>query len=279
MRLREIGQDVFDDPGLRSRQRKRQGVNERRDPLPAARQCRRGLGLGKRAQAAQAQVVCQQFFEREALLARVAPLQQLFEIGIGWWAVQVADRVRQRRHAELLRDRWGQQLFGRRLAHRRQRLVGQVTQPALLHAFGRRVDGRQRVVHGGILALAQQPVLGVNHLEAARAAPHLAKTADMHTGLELGLLLAREMKKAQRELATTVADPDQQVAAAAESDLGQQYFAADQATRAGDERADAHELRAVLVAQRQQEQQVLDAVEPELLELPGQRRANALEVR
>ena len=85
------------------------------------------------------------------------------------------------------------------------------------------------------------------------------------------------MKEAQRQLAGAVADAHQQITPAAIGNFGEQNLAADKAARPGDERTDAHELRAILVAQRQQEQQVLDALQAELLELLGQRRADALE--
>ena len=55
--FREIGQDVVDDARLCAGQRKWQIVNERRNALLAIRQRGRPLRLGKRAQAAQAQVV------------------------------------------------------------------------------------------------------------------------------------------------------------------------------------------------------------------------------
>ena len=90
----------------------------------------------------------------------------------------------------------------------------------------------------------------MNHLEAARAPPHFAETAHVHAWLKLGLLLPGEMEEAQGQLAAAVADAHEQVAAAAKRDLGQQHFAADETARAGHERTDAHELRAVLVTQR-----------------------------
>ena len=85
------------------------------------------------------------------------------------------------------------------------------------------------------------------------------------------------MEEAQCELSAAVADADEQVAPAAIRDLGQQYFAADQAAVSRFERADAHELRAVFVAQRQQEQQVLDDMQPELLQLFSEGRTDAFE--
>ena len=65
-----------------------------------------------------------------------------------------------------------------------------------------------------------------------------------------------------------------ELAAAAEDDLGELHLALDRGARAGLERADRRQVRAVLVAQRQQEQQVLGAPHPETLEARGERGAD-----
>ena len=107
----------------------------------------------------------------------------------------------------------------------------------------------------------------MNHFEAGGTASNLAETADVHTGLELRLLLSREVEKAQRELAAAIADAYEQVTASAKRDFGQEDFARDETARTGLQRTDPDELRAILVAQGQQEQQVFDAKEPKFLEL------------
>ena len=66
------------------------------------------------------------------------------------------------------------------------------------------------------------------------------------------------MKEAQRQRARAVADPAQQLAPAAKRDFGELHFAFDDRALADAQRADRHDARAVLVAQRQQEQQILD---------------------
>ncbi len=107
----------------------------------------------------------------------------------------------------------------------------------------------------------------MDHFETDGALADLAETRQSNTGLELRLLLAGKVKEAQRELAAAVTDPHEQVAAAAVYGLGKQYLAADEATCTGFESADSDELRSILVAQRQQKQKVLDALQAEAAEL------------
>jgi hypothetical protein len=98
----------------------------------------------------------------------------------------------------------------------------------------------------------------------------------MHTVLKLRLLLPREMKKAKCELTAAVAYPHEQIASPTVGRFGKQNLTTDETASAGDKRTDLYELRAVLVAQWQQEQQVLDPMQPEFLELFGERRPDTL---
>ena len=100
----------------------------------------------------------------------------------------------------------------------------------------------------------------------------------MDARLKLRLLLAGKMKEAQRKLPAAVTDTDEQVAAAPVGHFSQQHLPRRKAAGSGDQRPDADKLRAVFVAQRQEEQQVLGNEQPELFELLRQRRADAFEV-
>ena len=91
---------------------------------------------------------------------------------------------------------------------------------------------------------------------------------------ELCLLTAGKVKKAQRELPAAIADAHQQVAATAKRGLGQKDLAGHEAALAGNERAELYQLRAVFIAQRQQEQQILDTMEVQPFQFPGERRAH-----
>ncbi len=220
----------------------------------------------------------EQLLESEPLLPRVFATVQQLRVGVGRRAMQAAQCLGKRRQSKLVADRPGQQLPRWRRLHSFQRLAGQVAQAALLDALGCGIDRRQHVVHRGIFRVAQDAVLRVNHFETGAAGAHLPETADVSACLELGVLLPGEMKKTQRELAAAVCDSNQQVAAPAVRRFRQQDFTADQAALPGLQGTDANELGAVLVAQRQEEQQVLDAVQVEPLQLPGKGRPDPGEI-
>ncbi len=101
------------------------------------------------------------------------------------------------------------------------------------------------------------PVFGMHDLESLRPAPHLAKTADAHAASEACLLLRREIKKTQRQKARAIADPAEHLPPAAERNLGEQNLALHCRPLAGEQLAERHHARSILVAQRQQKQQVL----------------------
>jgi hypothetical protein len=114
----------------------------------------------------------------------------------------------------------------------------------------------------------------MDYFETGAPLAYFAETGDPRTGLKLGLLAAREMKEAQGQLAAAVPDAHQEVAATAERRLGEQYLARHQAALAGDESAQLDQLRAVFVAQRQQEQEILDALQVQPFEFLRERRAD-----
>ena len=87
------------------------------------------------------------------------------------------------------------------------------------------------------------------------------------------------MKKPQRQLTTAITDPDQQVTSAAIDGLGEQHFTGDEAAVPRDKRAYLYKLRSVLVAQRQQEQHILNSKKPQLFKSLCERRTNAIEYR
>ena len=274
VRRRHVAEDFLRHALLRARQREWQPFDECVDPVLPAAERRRGLGIRDRAQVLQAEVVRQQFLEREALLARVTARNHQRDVRVGRRPVQVANGFRERGHREFTAYRIGQQLLRRRALHRLQCLTGQAAQPALLHALGRRVDRRERIVDGGILAVAQEPVLRVDHLEAGAALADFAETGHAHTVLELRLLVAREVEETQRELPAAVGDSHEQVAPAAKRRLGEQHFARHQASFAGNQCAQPDELRTVFVAQRQQEQQVFHPLEMQPFEFFRECRAD-----
>ena len=119
----------------------------------------------------------------------------------------------------------------------------------------------------------------MHDLEAQRSAAHFAETANARAARQVGLLRAREIEEAQRQRAGAVGDAAQELAAAAIRHLGELDFAFDHGATAGPHAADLGNLRAVLVARRQHEQQVLHLRDAELRELLGERRAYAAQAR
>jgi hypothetical protein len=96
------------------------------------------------------------------------------------------------------------------------------------------------------------------HLEAATPLARLAEASHANARLKLTLLLARKVKESQRELSAAVTDPDQQVAAAAKRRLGQKHLTRYETPGTSNQSTEPDQLGAILVAQRQQKQQVLD---------------------
>src|SRR5262249_49496076 len=154
-----------------------------------------------------------------------------------------------------------------------QCLADQRPQPALGYALGERVDGGERLLERRAV-LAEPPVLGMHHLEAERPAAHLAEAAQTRAAGEVRLLARGGIEEAQGEHPRAVGDAREQLPAAAVGDLGQLDLALDGGARADLERAEWRDARAVLVAQRQEEQQVRDARDAETREALGECRAD-----
>jgi hypothetical protein len=83
------------------------------------------------------------------------------------------------------------------------------------------------------------------------------------------------MEKPQRQLAGTIANADEQIAATTIDDFREQDLAADETAIAGLQGANFDKACAILVAVRQQEQQVADAEKGKARELFLERRTDA----
>src|ERR1019366_8602733 len=119
----------------------------------------------------------------------------------------------------------------------------------------------------------------MHHLQTLRAAPCLAETPDAYAATQTALLLRGEIKKTQREKPRTVRDPAQHLPSAAEGDLGEQHVALHCGASAWEQLAQRHHARAILVTQRQEEQQVLRGFHTESAQLQGERVADAAQHR
>jgi hypothetical protein len=111
----------------------------------------------------------------------------------------------------------------------------------------------------------------VHDLQALRSAPHFAEATDARPRLSALLLLGREVEESQRQEARAVADPAQHLPAPAQRDLGELHLALHRGALSGAQLAERYHAGPVLVAQRQQEQQVLHGLDAERAQPLGQR--------
>src|SRR5690606_4568930 len=144
--------------------------------------------------------------------------------------------------------------------------------------FRRRID-RRHCPLGGLVVPAERAPLGMDHLEARRTAADLAEAAQPHAAREALLLPGVEVEEAQHERAGAVRDTAQQRPAPPKHDLRQLDRALDEHLLARAKAAERTHLRAVLVALGQEQERVADALDAEPLQLPGQRRADAVQGR
>ncbi len=206
----------------------------------------------------------EQLLERESPLRGMAAGREHVEARIGRRAMHVLQRFVQARKSQLVHDFARQEVGQLAVAHGGERLRGEVAQPSLLHALGDGIDRRQHVLDRLRVRRVRVLVLGVHDLRPVLAAPHLAEAAQARAAHELLLLRAAEMEEAQRQETGAVGEPHQQRAPAAEHDLGELDRALDRGAHAGTQRADRHDVRAVLVARRQPEEEVGDVLDAEV---------------
>lgn len=156
-----------------------------------------------------------------------------------------------------------------------QSLVHQLAQARLGDSLAGRIDGRQ----GGFQFCSgcgvEKPVFGMHQLQARGAGAGLAMAAQAHAAFEGALLGGGKMKEAQGDEPGTVGELAQQAAAAAEYDIGAQYLAFDDGLDARAQGGDGCNPGAVLVAQGQVEQQILDAVDADPRQAGGKLGADA----
>ncbi len=194
--------------------------------------------------------------------------------------VQGGEAIVQRGQAEALtqvfRQVVRQRLGG--LFEQRHGLIDQRPQTCLGKPLGGGVDRCQVVFHRRFTA-TDQTIFRVVDLQTGRAGAGLAKGAHPHAGAKLLLLRRREVEEAQAEDAAAVTQSYQQAAAATADHVGGGYLALDHRLVSPPQGGDGGDPGAVLVAQRQVKQQVLDSLHLEPGQLQGQRLADPLERR
>jgi hypothetical protein len=207
------------------------------------------------AQAPQTHVMGQQFLEAEALTGRMRAGQQAGGIDLGRRAVDRRQGAVQRRQARrhLRANGIGQAVAALQAG---QRLFGRAPQGGLAEAGRCRVDGRQRRLQRRGRVGGHDAVLRVRDLEAAGAVANLAVEPQPRPGLQLRLLALAEVEPAQRERAGAIDDAGHERAPAPMHHLGMLDRGVDDGLVAHAQLADGAHARAVLVAQRQMEQDI-----------------------
>jgi hypothetical protein len=96
----------------------------------------------------------------------------------------------------------------------------------------------------------------MHHFMAQRAGAYFAVTAQTRASEQIVLLGAREMEKAQRQLAAAVGDAHEQAAPPPERNVGYRDHAFDYGALTGPQGAKWCQSRTVFVALRQQKQKI-----------------------
>ncbi len=275
--LRQVIGDLGADPLLCTGRGEAQVLQVLRRQFLCRRQGWRLLCAHLFTQALQRQLVGQQFLEGQAVLGPVAAFGELFDIGVGRRAVQIADGFVQRRQAVVAGQLIGQPVRQAAWSEACQRLLTELAQALLGQALGGRVDGGQALFHWRRFVAALRAVLRVIDLQAGGPRTHLTVAAQRGTALEAFLLRLAEMEEAQAQGAAAVLQAHQQAAAPPHDHVGTGDDALDHRVLAGAQRADGGDARAVLVAQRQVEQHVLQVFQADLGEFFRQRGTHAFQ--
>src|ERR1700720_1737237 len=100
-------------------------------------------------------------------------------------------------------------------------------------------------------------IFRMHEFQSLGSAARLAEATNARAARQAVLLLHREIKETQRQKSRAVGDFTKHLAASAKCDLGEQHLTLDRSALPGAKLAQGHDARAILVAQRQQEQQIL----------------------
>ena len=227
MRAFEVGRDFEPDPGLRAGEPERQARESPVDEVRTSRQRPRTIEFRRLPQQPQAHLVRQQFLERKATLRRVAALLEQLQVRVGWRAVHVAQRCVEARQVEGVQHARRQQVRQCALRQQAKCEIREHAQAALLDAFRRRIDRRQRLGRRVAGIGGHATVLRMHDLRPARAHAHFAEAAQALPAHELRLLRGGEVKEPQGDVTRAVGEPHQQRAPAAEHDFDELDLAFD----------------------------------------------------
>ena len=142
-------------------------------------------------------------------------------------------------------------------------------QAVLLQTLGGRIDGCEFGVDGDGVVSRQHLAFGMDHLQRIRATPHFAKTTHTSSDRESLLLGGVEMKKTQIDGATAISHPYDQRAPPAKYHLRNFNNTLDLRFVIKTQGADRREACAILVTQRQVEEQISNACDAQLGQMFG----------
>jgi len=210
------------------------------------------------ALATQAQVMGQQFLQRQTPLRRMGAGRKCGQISIARGPMHGEQRLAQGRQLQRAQQVLGQQFQRGLVGQPIQRLGNQLAQDRRRHAFDRRIDRLQRVGQRRLASGADQLVVRMDDLQALLARARYAVDADPRARRELPDLRGAEMEEAQHQRAARViADGHAQHRPIAEATLDRLDRAFHLRRHAGPQLGDGREPGAVPVAQRQLQPQVL----------------------
>ncbi len=123
------------------------------------------------------------------------------------------------------------------------------------------------------------PVFRMHHFQTHGAAARFAEAADARAARESVLLLRGEVEKPQRQKARTVGDLAEHLPAPAKYRLGEQHLTLHRRALPGPQFPQRHDTRSVLVAQRQEKQEILSGLDSQGAQPQGERIADAAQHR
>ncbi len=272
-RTLEVLLDFLQHPLLRSRGAKRQCSEQCGLQRAGARQRPTRILLDAPAQQFERELVSQQFLEREPPLGRVAPVEQEVHRRIRRRPVHVLQRFAQARQPQIGEHGRGQPVLDLARVDLLQCHAHQLAQPPLGDALGAGVYRREVFVGDRRLSI-DAAIFRMHHLQALRTAANFAEAADACAARQPHLLLNRKIEEPQRQRSRAVADSAQQLAPAAKRNLREQYLALDRRALPRAQFPQRHDASAVLVAQRQEKQQILRGLHAECAKPLGKRIAD-----
>ena len=277
MRDRKIAADLANDAPLRLGQLEAGALEQSIRKLPRRRDGPCRVAPDFIPQLPQREVMGEQLLEGEPSLCGMPAFFEFVKLCVRWRAMQELKRFAQRGELQFVADFPGQPVRQLAVADRGERLRGEVAQPSLLDALGDRIDRREYALNCLRVGRIRVLVFGVDNFGPVLAAAHLAEAAKPRAAHELLLLRAAEMEEAQRQESRAVGEAHEQRAAPAEHDFRQLDRAFNRGARARPQRADRHDVSAILVSCRQPEEEVGDGLDAELRESLRERRPDALE--